>query len=1104
MSWNQRSLAAALLAGLLAISAWGAAAAEGAAADVRITPRGSDAWAAFAELERQGGAKVVMLGEAWPLLVPAELRFQAVDGRKLVESVAAARGLKAVWVQGGKGAVLHVGASDAEVEQVRKGLDSADADARREAAWRARWLRDARIVPPLVKVARGADGEAARQALAALRWATWEAVLLLDGSAAELLTTELASGDPEVRHAAASALGVVSGESALALMEKALADTDDTVRRATASAMGRAPESEKLLALFEKGMTKSETLPDRPLRKALLISLGNVDGEKSLALLGKYLASGNTYVVWEAYSALGRSGREKDLALIEEALARALQREEVRLGISSALSNNVSGEKALGLLEKALASPNAYLRGAAASGLARAGSGEKVLALLEKAFADQNGYVRIRAVPPLGAVGGERAVALLGKALGDADGAVRRAAISALGSAGGDGALGLLEKALADRDPGMRAAAVSALGNVGSERAVALLEKALADKEARVRSAAVAGLGCVGGERAGALLERMLADPDAELRAAAVAVLGRGGPVPEKTLASEDVSVRRGAVGALGGAGGLGRGAASALGNADRDKVVALLEKALGDKDTGVRTGAAFALGRAGGEQALAPLLKALADPEASVRRGAVYALGALGGEKALEALAKALADQDANVRSGVVVALGRLGGERALAALEKALADADAGVRRVAGYALAAASGPRRTPPGPPAAEPEVKPPPATTAGPGAAEWPVLYNLNHTSFSPSTKLKPPLRVKWATKVPGHFQNLGVVVAENRAVLQDAGAYAYCMDAETGEMLWRRWTGRGVSSPCIANGRVYVVTSSGMHCLDLKTGDQLWERRSGWVTARVKFSPQVCGGRVFYVSHIPNPDAVGSKAKVQAWDAATGEFLWDYTLTNATIFSGDGSNNTTLLVLGNTVFASTGEEWGGGRTVALDIHGNELWSTSRNHVSAYLGNMLSSPGQLWLLASTGTRILNPANGSLLFTFPGCDYSKAYAMMNGKYWMTGYAASPSGYNMATGAPILTARTFNKEGFGSGCNSPIAANGYIYSGFGQGNDRVKGGHKVYAWDEAGNPVWSFQVETNVCPPMAIAYDKLYCITGGDGLLFCFESAPSEARP
>jgi len=260
----------------------------------------------------------------------------------------------------------------------------------------------------------------------------------------------------------------------------------------------------------------------------------------------------------------------------------------------------------------------------------------------------------------------------------------------------------------------------------------------------------------------------------------------------------------------------------------------------------------------------------------------------------------------------------------------------------------------------------------------------------------------------------------------------------------------------------------------------------------------VKFSPQVSRGRVFYISHIPLiPNSPASIARVQAWDARTGDFLWDYTLTDAVV-SVDARNNTTLLVVGDTVFASTGEEWGGGKTVALDLYGNELWSSSRHYVSGYLGNMQYLPGQVWLLGSNETRVLNPANGSLLFLFPGCDYSKVYAMMNGKYWMSGYAASPSSYNAFTGAAILAAKTFNNEPFSSGCSTPVAANGYVYRGFGQGNPADVGGHKYYAFDESGKPLWSYQVQNNCCPSMAIAYDKLYGVTGADGLVYCFENA------
>ncbi len=175
---------------------------------VVINPRGSDAWAVFRELDRQSGPQVLGFGGDYHpfLFVPAALRSQPVEGRKLIEAVAATRALRAAWLRGGTAAVLYEGVPDGDVELVRQELTSADAVVRRQAAWRGGWLRDVRVVPMLVKAAKDADAEMARQALVGLRRATWEVVVLLDETAAEMLIAELDSRDAYVRYGAVKAL----------------------------------------------------------------------------------------------------------------------------------------------------------------------------------------------------------------------------------------------------------------------------------------------------------------------------------------------------------------------------------------------------------------------------------------------------------------------------------------------------------------------------------------------------------------------------------------------------------------------------------------------------------------------------------------------------------------------------------------------------------------------------------------------------------------------------------------------------------------------------------------------------------------------------------
>jgi hypothetical protein len=112
------------LVGFVGLGSWKASGSEPTNATITITPSSVDAREAFDELARQGGPKVRVLGDWWTLydhpqsgvrrmlLVPMELRFKPVEGRKFVEALAAVHELKVAWVREGKYAVLFEEASD--------------------------------------------------------------------------------------------------------------------------------------------------------------------------------------------------------------------------------------------------------------------------------------------------------------------------------------------------------------------------------------------------------------------------------------------------------------------------------------------------------------------------------------------------------------------------------------------------------------------------------------------------------------------------------------------------------------------------------------------------------------------------------------------------------------------------------------------------------------------------------------------------------------------------------------------------------------------------------------------------------------------------------
>jgi outer membrane protein assembly factor BamB len=232
--------------------------------------------------------------------------------------------------------------------------------------------------------------------------------------------------------------------------------------------------------------------------------------------------------------------------------------------------------------------------------------------------------------------------------------------------------------------------------------------------------------------------------------------------------------------------------------------------------------------------------------------------------------------------------------------------------------------------------------------------EWPIVHNLGHTGFSPTTQLRPPLQVKWTAKLQGNFKN-GPVVAEGKLVVKSNRGYVFCLDAETGELVWRHFVPfvpgirisegagninvRGPSAPGIFNGRVYVnfhtagyPEISGLRCFDLETGEEKWRVKAGFVPNWLRYSPQVSKGKLFFISHLPIKPSPDNRRDtcfrpfVQVWDAETGDSLWTYAMWDT------ACPTISLLAAGDTVFASASDAGGQGKTVALDLDGNVLWT----------------------------------------------------------------------------------------------------------------------------------------------------------------------------
>ena len=422
--------------------------------------------------------------------------------------------------------------------------------------------------------------------------------------------------------------GMTKSERSIELLERLLNDVDLSLRTAILDEQ-RMPDDEERMKL----------------RAGILYALARMGGERARGILERQ-------GVWSGSDrqAFIMGGGEKAL----ESVAKTLDEPKSSwrsIGVRSAIialdcalvCGNVDGERVSGLLEKALADEDVEVRRSAADKAGNVG-GERALDLLEKALADEDVYVRRYAVSNAGNVGGERALDLLEKALADENADVRRNAASAVGNVGGERALDLLGKALTDEDADVRRNAASAVGNVGGERALDLLEKALVDPDVTVSGEAVFALGDVGSKRALKLLEHALTNRDVTVRERAIDALENVGGERALELLEQAFTDADGTM-----IGALEHRVVKGLGR------VGLMAFALADEVTAPHSMIA-ALEYLYVE--LLGLLLDELDDEATVRCTVIEALEDRGGEHVLGLLERALADEDSEVRSAAASAL--------------------------------------------------------------------------------------------------------------------------------------------------------------------------------------------------------------------------------------------------------------------------------------------------------------------------------------------------------------------------------------------------------------------------------------------------------------
>ena len=156
---------------------------------------------------------------------------------------------------------------------------------------------------------------------------------------------------------------------------------------------------------------------------------------------------------------------------------------------------------------------------------------------------------------------------------------------------------------------------------------------------------------------------------------------------------------------------------------------------------------------------------------------------------------------------------------------------------------------------------------------------WPqVRFSAAHSGFNPFENVLnrsnvSRLAVKWAV-APGGVSERSMssspAVANGRLYVASNAGQLYALDPSTGATLWSASGGGGTwnSSPVVGGGRVYVTSYGGtVHAFSAATGSSLWTVSTD---GRYISSPTLADGRLY----------VASGGTAYAFDAATGATVW--------------------------------------------------------------------------------------------------------------------------------------------------------------------------------------------------------------------------------
>lgn len=387
-----------------------------------------------------------------------------------------------------------------------------------------------------------------------------------------------------------------------------------------------------------------------------------------------------------------------------------------------------------------------------------------------------------------------------------------------------------------------------------------------------------------------------------------------------------------------------------------------------------------------------------------------------------------------------------------------------------------------------------------AKARAPDAAKptnWPSTYgNAGNTSFQDDPSIKPPLRVRWATRGFGHLLAPCAATAGDLLTVTLNGLIT-CQEQVTGRLRWRvqmpgpEWaTSSGLT---VANGRIYVPRPTfgrmegAFYCLDQQTGRLLWQADIGGRYIWERAAPVIADGKVaFGFSKKGNP----AGTMIQAWEADTGKPAWQVELNVA----GNRSGSIGGCTDGKTMYFTSGAgEWQWkqegdkkrGETVAIDPrNGKVLWRSNEIFGESY--PVLA--GDRLFLNSGGLHCVDPANGKVQWKRTASGYTR-FSVGDDYLVMRGYGGHGAKIRLEDGKDYPNCKELGGETHA--CSSVALTSRYAFA-------ITVGGLNVRDV-KTGELLWrSPGFAPRGCVNAVLANGRVYWPSAASGTVFCWEPA------